>query len=156
MDIKLEPASKGDIEFCFQVTEKVMRGYVEQTWGTWDAQEERRKYTSRFCPEYYWIIVVGGQRAGIMEYEEHDNFIQLGTLYVLPFFQSIGVGSFVLARIVQKAAERPLRLRILAVNTRAQAFYVRHGFVVTKVDSERIYMELQAKSTGLVETTTRR
>jgi ribosomal protein S18 acetylase RimI-like enzyme len=51
----------------------------------------------------------------------------LGHLYVDPAFQGIGVGSFLLERIQQSGLDA-VTLYVFQRNTRARAFYERHGF----------------------------
>ena len=39
MNATLAPFTAEDRDFAFQVTEATMRGYVEQTFGHWDASD---------------------------------------------------------------------------------------------------------------------
>lgn len=141
MNVSLAPASARDLDFCFDVTETVMRSYVEQTWGEWNSASERGKYKARFSPARYRLVEVDGERAGIVEVEHREDHLRLATLYLLPPFQSQGIGADVLHRVIAEAGGNPLRLRVLAVNVRAQAFYARHGFRVTEKTAERVHME---------------
>ena len=52
------------------------------------------------------------------------------------------------------ARSQPLRLRVLAVNERAQAFYRRHGFHEAFRTAERVFME--AKPNPSIERTSQR
>lgn len=145
MQIDLRPASAADLEFCFNVTQRVMSDYVAQTWGNWDANAEKLKYVERFNPDLYRIIYVDQDRAGIVEVEESEDHVRLCTLYLLPQFQSRGIGSVVLGKVIDAAKDKPLRLRVLAVNARAQSFYLRHGFSIVESTPERIHMERRAQ-----------
>lgn len=51
----------------------------------------------------------------------------LDHLYVDPAFQGVGVGSFLLERIQQSGLDA-VTLYVFQRNTRARAFYERHGF----------------------------
>lgn len=54
---------------------------------------------------------------------------QIGRMAVMPGWRGRGVGSAILAALVELAAARGSRVVGLNAQTRAQAFYRRHGFV---------------------------
>lgn len=79
-------------------------------------------------------IHVGGALAGVVVVRQpwlHGPYLQF--LGIVPGQQSSGVGSAVLAWMEREAGPttRNLWLCVTASNTRAQAFYARHGFVRT-------------------------
>ena len=118
-----------------------MREYVVAQWGTWDAAAQRASHEKSFDTSKFRIVLVDGDAAGVLEVLDFADHVQLGTLYLLPAYQSRGVGAFLLQRVLADAVGRPVRLRTLAVNARAQRFYARHGFRTTSVTPERVYME---------------
>lgn len=140
--IELFPASMEDEAFAFRVTEAAMRGYVEQTWGRWNADEQRANHSTSFKPDTHQIVRVGEQAAGILAVVEHPSHVQLEKLYLLPEFRNQGVGAYLLALVLAhaKSSGKPLRLRVLAVNKSAQRFYIRHGLQVTETTLERVFM----------------
>ena len=54
---------------------------------------------------------------------------QIGRMAVLPGWRGRGVGSAILAALIDLAAARGNRVVCLNAQIRAQAFYLRHGFV---------------------------
>jgi ribosomal protein S18 acetylase RimI-like enzyme len=153
--VSLRPADAGDFDFGFEVTELAMRGYIEQTWGRWDEALHRRHHAATFKADTHRVILVAGERAGILAVEQQAEHVQLEKLYLLPGARNRGVGSQVLRSVLQPAIARgqSVRLRVLAVNTPAQRFYARHGFVVVAVTPERLFMEAggsHADSSGVL------
>jgi ribosomal protein S18 acetylase RimI-like enzyme len=141
--VTLRAATSGDFDFGFEVTELAMRGYIEQTWGLWDDALHRRHHAATFTPDTHQVILVAGERAGILAVEPQPAHVQLEKLYLLPGARNRGVGAQVLRSVLQRAIAggRRVRLRVLTVNTPAQRFYARHGFVVVTTTRERLFME---------------
>lgn len=54
---------------------------------------------------------------------------QIGRMAVLPNWRGRGVGSAILVALIELAAARGSTVVCLNAQTRAQAFYLRHGFV---------------------------
>ena len=54
---------------------------------------------------------------------------QIGRMAVLPDWRGCGVGGAILTALVELAVVRGSRVVCLNAQTRAQAFYLRHGFV---------------------------
>jgi GNAT superfamily N-acetyltransferase len=144
--IQLRQAVSADLDFAFQVTEATMRTYAEQTWGVWDSAQMQQGFCASFKPEGHRLILLGGEPVGILCCEHHAAHIQLESLFLLPEFQSHGIGAHVLHSVLADAAShaKPVHLRVLAVNTLAQRFYARHGFSVTAATAERVFMESRA------------
>lgn len=141
--VSLRPALDDDLPFAFKVTEAAMRGYVEQTWGKWDPAQQFENHASSFKIETHSIVLVSEVPAGIVAIEEHADHVQLEKLYLLPSFRNRGIGAEILDRTLQRAcdANKPVRLRVLTVNTSATRFYARHGFRVVQETPERLFME---------------
>lgn len=120
-----------------------MRWYVEQTWGRWDECEQRQKHQDHYTPDTHRLIEVGNVVAGFVATENLPSHVWLVKLYLLSAFREQGTGTAVLARVLQEAEElgKPVRLRVLRVNTRAQALYARHGFKIVGGTIERVFME---------------
>ncbi len=117
--------------------------YAEQTWGVWDSAQMQQGFRASFNPEVHRLIFVGGKPVGILCCEHHAVHIQLEGLFLLPEFQNQGIGSQVLRSVLADAAScaKPVHLRVLAVNTSAQRLYARHGFSVSAVTAERVFMD---------------
>ena len=137
------PATAADLAVAYAITEDAMRGYVEQTWGAWDAVEQLAKHRANFTPETYRMIVVGDAVAGLLAVEDLPTHVWLVKLYLFQRYRGAGLGSQVLRGVIADAQARqlPVRLWVLRVNERAQALYRRHGFRVIEATPERLFME---------------
>ena len=142
MPLRLRPATPDDLALAYAITEDAMRGYVEETWGTWDDEEQLQKHRANFTPETYRMILIEDEVAGLVAVEEFPSHVWLVKLYVLAKYRGQGIGSQVLQGIQQNASAhgKPVTLRVLRVNKRAQALYAKHGFKVTEENAERLHM----------------
>jgi ribosomal protein S18 acetylase RimI-like enzyme len=140
--ISLRAAVQADAAFAYAVEEDAMRRYAEQTWGKWNPATEPDAHIASFVACAHQIIEVSGRGVGILSVEHHSDHIFLARLYILSVFRNAGIGSEVLASILSEANDKAksVRLHTLAVNTRAQVFYERHGFKVESRTQERINM----------------
>lgn len=140
---QLRACSPADLELTYEITKQAMAGYVQETWGTWEDQEQIQKHREDFTPETHELVVVSGQTAGLIARELEPGHIWLVKLYLLPAYRNMGLGSAVLAHVLQEAHAlgKLVRLRVLRVNTRAKRFYERHGFKVVREAPERFFME---------------
>ena len=140
--LRMRPATPEDLALAHTITEDAMRGYVEETWGYWDEEEQLQKHRANFTPETYRMLLVEDEVAGLVAVEEFPSHVWLVKLYLLKKYRSQGIGSQVLQDVQRNAAilGKPVILRVLRVNKRAQALYAKHGFQVTEEDAERLHM----------------
>ncbi len=106
--------------------------YIEQTWG-WDEVFQHDFHVREYDPTTTEIITWQGTDVGWMEVERGSDNLFLSGIYILPEYQSRGVGSALIGQIIREAKETqlPLMLQVLKVNPRARALYEKLGFVVT-------------------------
>jgi ribosomal protein S18 acetylase RimI-like enzyme len=140
--LQLRDATEDDLHVTYAITEDAMRGYVEKTWGNWDPEEQQLKHRANFTPETHRIIMLEEEVAGYVAVEEFPSHVWLVKLYLLRQYQGQGIGSQVLQGVLRsaKAQGKPVTLRVLRVNKRAQALYARHGFHVTEENPDRLFM----------------
>jgi GNAT superfamily N-acetyltransferase len=140
--VEVRPATEDDSALAYDISEEAMRAYVEATWGGWDVSLQQRGHAESFTPSTHWIVHVDDQPAGVVAAELQPSHIQLVKLYLRAAARGRGVGSLILRALLRSAAARqqPLRLRVLAVNTRARAFYARHGLREAFRTAERVFM----------------
>ena len=142
MIVEVRPATESDSALVYSITEEAMRGYVEATWGEWDLALQQRGHAESFTPSTHWIVHVDDEPVGVVAVDLEPSHIQLVKLYLRAAARGRGVGSLLLGALLRSAADRnqPLRLRVLSVNTRAQAFYARHGLREAFRTAERVIM----------------
>lgn len=106
-----------------------MGPYVEAVWG-WDDGEQRAYFDARFEPGVWQIVEVEGSPAGVLVVDRSPERIDVPSIQISPEFQSRGLGSSLLDALMAeaRATGRPVTLRVLHVNPRAQALYERLGF----------------------------
>ncbi len=140
--VRMRPATEDDLAVTYAITEDAMRGYVEETWGIWNAEEQLQKHRDNFTPQTYRIILANEQIAGLVAVEEFPSHVWLVKLYLFAAYRGQGIGSHVLQDVLETASSKgkPVTLRVLRVNKRAQALYGRHGFKVTEENAERLHM----------------
>jgi len=141
-DVTLRPALGADTDLVCAVTERTMRGYVEQTWGRFDPAVVRDNAERMIATGTYAILVKGGADIGVLHVERDAGDIWLAQLFILPEHQGHGIGTRFLRELKQEAAaaRKPLRLRVLTVNP-AKALYEREGFTAFTTTQGRIYMQ---------------
>lgn len=146
MKFSLRPAEKGDLRMLYELHAASMREAVAATWG-WDESWQEEYFRHRFCPSRVTIVAVNGEAIGMMEVEERCQDIYLHNLEFFPRFQERGVGSEILRRLIAKARNRgvPLRLQVLRANPRARRLYERLGFVETDSNSTHFHMEYRPR-----------
>ncbi|GAB3375977.1 GNAT family N-acetyltransferase [Amycolatopsis echigonensis] len=145
-EVGLRPTTPADSDFCFQVHRAALGEYVAAIWG-WNDKIQRGYHDRAFTPGRWQVITVDGADAGLLVVEHRPAEVFLGRIELDPRYQGRGIGGRLLRRLIRVAAEReqPLVLEVLAVNTRAHAFYLRHGFRETGRTERKI---LLARSPG--------
>ncbi|MFF4961392.1 GNAT family N-acetyltransferase [Streptomyces sp. NPDC001222] len=127
--VALRPAAPADSEFCFQLHKAAMGDYVAAVWG-WDDEDQRAYHERGFDPDRWQVITVDGADAGILVVEYRATEVYLARIELHPHHQGRGIGAQLIQSLIDTAARRGqhLILDVLVINTRAHAFYQRHGF----------------------------
>ncbi|MBN1917215.1 MAG: GNAT family N-acetyltransferase [Verrucomicrobia bacterium] len=130
--ITLREARPDDGEFAYRVKKAAFREYVEKVWG-WDEEEQRRLHEQRFESQDVRIVNVAGTDVGVMAVVTTSDCIAVNQIFLLPEHQHKGIGRRCMALVMEEARQLgvPIRLRVLKVNARAQAFFERLGFART-------------------------
>ena len=120
-----------------------MRGYVEQIWGSFCEEYNRKDIARSIASGIYSIIEWQGQDIGALAVGRSPTHIQLTQIFIVPSHQNRGIGTSLIRELAREAKEsgKPLRLLVLSVNP-ARRLYEREGFRVTSVTPEGVFMEL--------------
>lgn len=134
-------ATDEDFDFVYQLKKIAYKLYVEQTWG-WDDTFQLKFHKENFSAGNTKIIKAGEQSVGSVDVKETDKSIFVSGLYILPEYQSKGIGSSIINDLVTQAArkEKRLELEVLRVNKRAQSLYQRLGFTMEERDETKFFM----------------
>jgi ribosomal protein S18 acetylase RimI-like enzyme len=140
--LTLRRANAEDAEFAFGVLKETTRDYAVAIWGTWWEEQSRRETVEQVTAGRTEIIEFNHVPIGVQLIDRPGTHIQLVQLYIAKEFQRRGFGSQLINNLFleAKAANLPIRLRVLAVNP-AKALYERLGFVVVETTKERLFME---------------
>jgi ribosomal protein S18 acetylase RimI-like enzyme len=76
------------------------------------------------------VIQISGMDIGILAVVRQPDCLKVNQVYVLPEYQSKGIGTACMINITKEASitNLPVRLQVLKINHRALAFYRRLGF----------------------------
>jgi 8-oxo-dGTP pyrophosphatase MutT (NUDIX family)/ribosomal protein S18 acetylase RimI-like enzyme len=140
-DLDLRPATHGDREFLYELHKAALGLYIAETWG-WDESFQRAHFDERFDPAPRRLILWKGASIGCFTYRVEEDAIELDYIAVLPEFQSGGIGTRLIGQLIDRSEQMglPIRLHVLRANP-ARALYERLGFVTTREDDARCYME---------------
>jgi GNAT superfamily N-acetyltransferase len=143
--LELRQASPADADFIYRLIETTMRSYVEQVWGSFSEENNRKNIAETIAAKNYSIIRCRGEDVGAISVERYPDFIKLSQLFILPQHQKKGIGTSLVRELASEARQSrmPLRLRVLK-NNPARRLYERLGFQVSSTTPERVYMELHA------------
>ena len=110
-----------------------MRESLERL-GRFDPQRARERFLGAFEPALTRHVVVGGERVGFVVVRPQGDGLLLDHLYIVPTAQGRRIGAAVVAHVLGQADALGLPVRVGALReSAANSFYVRHGFVLTRV-----------------------
>jgi ribosomal protein S18 acetylase RimI-like enzyme len=143
----LRPATPADRDFAFELNRATMKEYVEATWG-WDEAEQVALFQESFAPADCEIVRVGDTDIGLLAVEEHDDETYLAGIYLLPEWQSRGIGSSIVRSLLHRGAAsgKPVTLRVLHTNPRAEALYERLGFTRFRTIETHAYLRADPRA----------
>ena len=138
---RLREARAGDFELAFRIMREAMEEYVAATWG-WYETFQREVFRRRFEAGRTDLVLVGETPVGSLRVERGDEEIRLLAIFLLPEWQSRGIGSAIVRDLLAEAddAGRPVRLRVLRVNERARRLYERLGFATVGTTETHVVM----------------
>ena len=124
----LAPVADADFEAMLALRIEALRESLTRL-GRFDPDVARARLRSQFRPEWMRHLVVGGERVGYFTVEPREGELRLHHLYLRPAAQGWGIGAWVLDQV--KARGWPIALAALR-ESRANGFYLRHGFRVVE------------------------
>lgn len=124
----LAPVADADFEAMLALRIEALRESLERL-GRFDPDVARARLKSQFRPEWMQHLVVNGERIGYFTVEPRDGELRLHHLYLKPAVQGQGIGAWVIDQL--KTQGLPITLAALR-ESRANGFYLRHGFRVVE------------------------
>lgn len=118
-------------EFIYQTKKTAYKKYVEECWGSW-IEEEQRKYFENFIDQVKddaWIIQLNGVDIGFYNgMELEDGNYEIGNICIIPEYQGRGIGTQVLKDVMKLHKNQDLHIQHFKQNPVGK-LYERLGFV---------------------------
>ena len=114
----------------YNLKKSSVRPYVEKIWG-WDEEYQYNDFTADFRQiEKFKVIEIDRGFIGFVQTSTHNNTLELIEIHLLPQYRSQGIGSTIIANIINFAKDRNMDISIgcFKENTGAKALYLRLGF----------------------------
>ncbi|KJK41517.1 acetyltransferase [Streptomyces variegatus] len=136
----MRPARSADVEAIAELRAVVMRPDLERL-GRYDAHRVRQRLRDGFSPRHTSIIMAAGAFAGSVTLRPRDDGHWLEHFYLSPGLQGQGLGSAVLATLLNRTDTTGdvVRLNVLQ-GSPARRLYERHGFTVETQDAIDVFM----------------
>jgi GNAT superfamily N-acetyltransferase len=130
--LALAPATDEDFEALLSLRLAAMRESLQRL-GRFDPQRARERLSRAFEPSHTRLILQGGERVGFVVLlpvrGEAASHLVLDHLYIAPQAQGQGIGSWVMAQVLDEADRLQWPVRVTALKlSDANRFYQRHGF----------------------------
>lgn len=146
MELRFQQAVEEDFEELVELRIEAMRESLAAI-GRFDRERSIERFRGSFLPEETRKVLWGERLVGFVAVKRCEDHLYLDHLYVHPDFQSAGVGSRVLATVIELSERDGLPIRLGALRaSRSNAFYARHGFLTTREDEWDIYYERKPKA----------
>ncbi len=143
---ELRPLTAEDFAFAWDLHKRALGPWVAATWG-WDEADQERRFRESFRPGARQVLRQGGADLGCLGLETRAGHLYLAYLALRPEAQGRGLGTRIVAGILEDADRRglPLRLDVLKANP-AVRLYRRLGFATFGEDPFRLHLERRAGS----------
>lgn len=141
----LRPCRSDDAAFIYDLAELTLRPHVEALAKRWSAAKMQAKCERDAMDPSYNIVVVLGKDQGVFGVEATPEALVLHAILLRPEVQSMGIGTGLLSRVLQRSAQcgAPVRLYVGKANP-ARQFYERFGFSVCGEDELHYAMQRPA------------
>ena len=129
--ISLVPYTNEDYEFVYEVKKNAYKKYVEECWGSW-VEDDQRKYFERFIAAVKgnaFIIMDENKKIGFYngEVSESGNY-EIGNICIIPEYQGKGIGTKILKDKIEDNKDRDIEIQYFKQNP-VGSLYARLGFV---------------------------
>jgi len=139
--IELIPADETYREFSYEVKKAAEGEYITSLFG-WDEGVQRDFHDKAWQQQKPDIISYDGKPVGTIATIETEDCIEVGQFFILPEYQSKGIGSYLLKSILDRADRlgKNVTLRFLK-NNPVESLYVRNGFRLIYTSEVAHHME---------------
>ena len=149
-DWKFGPVGEADFEPLLALRIEVMREHLERVFR-YKPSRARRIFREHFDEPGLRLILMGDVRIGCVGFRDADDCLKIDSFYLEPRFHNSGLGTAILKVLLAEAdaLKKPVRLEVLT-GSKADRFYLRHGFVkLSQDDIEAEYERPAARTAGV-------
>lgn len=141
INIELHQAKAKDLEELVTIRIAAMRESLEEV-GRFDPNRARSRLIKDFEINFTKCFLYGPTIVGFMIVKVENEEILLKHLYIDPRFQNMGIGKYVLGRVIQQGEEEKRTIRLLTLKgSRANRFYLKNGFKqVDSIEYDNVYI----------------
>ncbi len=146
MEIDLVPAAEDERTFFRQAHHLAYRDVIEPMFG-WDEARQDHYADVDFDERNPHIIRHEGNPVGVLGWQDKEDHIWFGPIFILPEHQNRGIGSFLIKQFIRRAGAENMALRpqTLRMNEKAKQLYERLGFRV--VSASEVHWQMEYKNT---------
>ena len=140
------PVGEADFEPLLAMRIDVMREHLERVFR-YKPSRARRIFREHFDEPGMRLILLDGERVGCVGFRRHAQEIRIDSFYLDRRLHNSGLGTKILTVLLAEAdaARLPVRLEVLA-GSKADRFFLRHGFMKLREDEIEGYYERPAPS----------
>lgn len=133
-DWRFATPSEADFEPLLALRIDVMREHLERV-GRYKPARARRIFRGHFDEPGMRLILVDGERRGCVALRTGSDCLRLDSFYLDRRLHDTGLGTVILKALLAEAdaTGKPVRLEVLT-GSKADRFYLRHGFVKLRED----------------------
>lgn len=146
-NLRFSPATGDDFERLAHLRVITMRPSLEAL-GRFSPERARARFEGEFQPECTTLVFDEDKLIGCYAIIPKENQLYLGHFYLLPEYQSRGIGTLLLERAINVADRAQKDMVLIVLNqSPAQAFYAKFGFQVASSDEIETVM-IRATNAG--------
>jgi ribosomal protein S18 acetylase RimI-like enzyme len=151
MDIRLRAPHARDFDFARRLYFETMRSMIERLFG-WNQAHQEEISIGWFKLDEVSIITANGIDVGWIQCRSDCDEILLGSIYVLPSMQRLGIGTQALRSLLAQAGleSKALTLAVMKINP-AVRLYERLGFRITHQDEYKLYMRADPQAGAVAD-----
>ena len=129
------PAGEADFEPLLTLRIEVMREHLERVFR-YDPERARRFFREQFDEPGMRAILIGDETVGCVGFRIGTDEIKLDSFYLARRHHNKGLGTTILKVLLAEADALGLPVRLEVLNgSKADRFYLRHGFVKLSQDA---------------------
>ncbi len=128
------PIAEADFEPLLRLRIDVMREHLERVFR-YSPERAREFFRQAFDEPGMRLILLGDERIGCVGFRTEEDCLKIDSFYLERRFHNSGLGTTILKVLLAEADAlgKSVRLEVL-VGSKADRFYLRHGFVKLRQD----------------------